>query len=389
MTTITTAPAFTSAACLRFVTFAATPLARLALERWQTAAPPGERRQVDEVHDVLSALAQIDVERPVGVTELRAAAYRLRNPDYLPAQDLLGTTTFVVAKTTRPGAGPALLTGILDGKSGPIDGGAWGQVGTVHAALDPDVIAIVCPPGDAADRRLGAALYGPVRLAEIMHHKIEGQYREYQEHLRPALLAAAEELDQALRPLADQMSAATEPALAPTLDRGRAVMGAYCRAVQALAPVQRVRSMLDGNLHNLAALAGDAFWQRRAQRDSQCLAQVDADLGLVRPVFDAAQWVGQFHHSRLLAQMNLTEMAESRQRDRDDEKRETHNRRLMVLGVWLGLAQIWAAYLSMLPTEHRPTGPGLAWLSFAPALIGLVLLGGTLILEEIRRKSTP
>ena len=116
---------------------------------------------------------------------------------------------------------------------------------------------------------------------------------------------------------------------------------------------------------------------------------MDADLGLVRPCSSAAEWVGQFHHSRLLAQINLTEMAQNRQRDRDDETRETHNRRLMVLGVWLGLSQIWAAYLTMWPGEQRPAGTGAGPSQLRAGAVGLFLLVGALILEKLRRKSSP
>ena len=118
-------------------------------------------------------------------------------------------------------------------KTGPIDSGVLGRVGTVYAALDPDLVAIVCPPGAAADHRLGDELYGPVPLAEIMHHKIEGQYREYHAHHRPVLLAAAETLDRERHPLAGQMCAAEEPAMTRTLACGRTVTSAYCSAVQA------------------------------------------------------------------------------------------------------------------------------------------------------------
>lgn len=389
MTATVAAPTFASAHCLTFATYAATPLARSALEHWQASAPTGVRRQVDEIHDVLSALVQIDIERPATLADVCEAVRRLRDDALPPGQDLLGATTLVVVKTTDRNAGPSLLVGLSGVKAGPMEGGVWGKVGTVHAALDPRLIVIACPPGDAADRRLGGELYGTARLAEVMRHKVEGQYREYEDNYRPALLAAAEALDRALRPLTEQMCQAREPEMGHTLARGRAVTSAYCLAVQALAPAQRIRSMLAGNLHNLTALGGGPFWRRRARQAAQRLAQVDADLGLVRPVFDAAQWVGQFHHSRLLAQMNLTEMAENRQRDRDAHARERHNRRLMMLGVWLGLSQIWAAYLAMWPADQRPEGPALLWLSFAPTLFGLVLLGGTLLLQNLQRKPTP
>lgn len=324
-TTLTVAAAHAVA----FATYLDGETSQRTLNEWKRHLPKGITFQVDRVHDVLSVVLQIDLDRQATAAEV-VELVRGLPIDSLPKGDRLGVTTFLVVKTDDPQVGAPLLRHWLGDNAGVVETGSWGDQRVAFVGLDAAAVVVTCPPGGVADRHLGERLYGNVRLMEVLCHKIAGQFGEYESQFGPKLLAANEALDRELQPLAQLLLGPPDPKVTRTMDRRDQVSAAYCRTLSALAPTQRIRAMLEANVGNLDQLSGDFLSQKRARLGRQRLAQIDADLGLVRPTLETAQALGEAHHCHLLERINVAELRDARLRDSEAGERERLNRRLGV-----------------------------------------------------------
>jgi hypothetical protein len=343
--------------------------------------------RADRVHDVTSVLQQVGLsaEDPVKVV-IRARECLAEFPAV--AGNVLGRTAVVFARV-RPAERWSVARTVLGtwtgGRPGVVRGGELAPGVAVYSATDPGVLVVLCDPDEVADREASARLYGPLRLAETLVHKLTAQQREYHA-LRGALSAARSALDAELAPYTRQVTAAQpgENAAERMLAANQRTTAAYVNLLRVVSRARRMAAMLRANRANLGGYltaAGDGPGRRalagRLRAAGLAVQQVQTDLADLRPLLDVAEWTSTYHCHRQLAALALTEAKENRLREADDRKRDRMMMLLTAAAAWLAFTQVWAAVVAAQPDSVRGTGWwAVGVLMFIPSLLaGLVSWG--------------
>jgi hypothetical protein len=365
---------------------------------------PGGTRYIDRVHDMASILEQCvakdETDAAAAIAWCRQRLDALRS---LPGR-VLGRTVVLSARVPeadRDATARELLAAWTGGKPGIVRGSPLPSGATLYSATDPGLLVLLCDPTEDAEVAAAARLYGPLRLAETMAHKIAAQHAEY-EDLRGKLFAVRNELDAQLAPYTRAMTAAgpgVSPAAEAALDANHRVTIAYVNVCRVAARARRMAAMLRANRANLRtylaavgtgsspkALAG------RARAAGLAIGQVRTDLAAVRPLLDVAEWTSTYHCHRQLTTLALAEARESRLREEDSRRRDRVSLFLLVAAAWLGFTQVWEAVVAAQPEADRGTGWwAVSLLMFLPALLAgpviwLLVWGGWSLAERLRRR---
>ena len=138
--------------------------------------------RVERVHDVTAVLQQVSKSDPGDPVEV--VSWSRTQLAKLPrvSGNVLGCTVVLFARVSsvhRATAAHAVLGAWTSGRPGVVRGGELAPGMAVYTATDPGILVVLCDPNDEADRESSARLYGPLRLAETLAHKVAAQQREY------------------------------------------------------------------------------------------------------------------------------------------------------------------------------------------------------------------
>ncbi|MCA9047637.1 MAG: hypothetical protein KDA89_02850 [Planctomycetaceae bacterium] len=344
-------------------------VARLQLDAWVSAEGRGERRHSESVHDCLTLLHKINAPdvapAEASVSSLKAVlTFAEEHP--LPTSQRLGESRFVVVQISGGGLSDAdFLQQIGEAVFGTsVTSANVMSDGTLVQADNRQTLLLVCETSQL--EAVVRLVYGPLRLLETLCHKIVGQFDEYRRNFREPLLSAADELQNRLHELQSRWrttptdAAGRQPTAtqaASVVRSGQQVTEAYTRLLMAESPVQQTKTMLLANLQNLEQLqssmadaAANAVIRQRANQLPMLRAQVEADLGVTKPLLEAARCVTQTFHSQMLAEVAAGEAESNRRQSDESRRREQQNLRLVLIGLWIGCNELVAAWLNLNPS---------------------------------------
>lgn len=391
------APVIERASLFILATYVRNRISEVLLENWQQAGSANDLRRVESVHDWYSVLQKLDAPDDTTVDDLKALLASCQTCP-LPDAELLGQTKLLMVQTPIPsdvrGHGISSLAAAVFGAS--YTQGCTEPPCMSANPTDENELLIECSADYSA--WMTSQIYSSFRLLETFRHKVLGQFAGYQQHYRQTLLQAGTELRSRL----EQFNSGCSPSalrndVAPgsgnsTVSQAQRVTEAYSRALLIQGPVQQIKTMLEANLRNIQQLSqtesrgpDDVVFPLLPTRYgglSMLLAQVEADLGLILPILEAAQCVAQTYHGQLLAELAASEARENRQRSRDGDRRDVQNLWLTVLGIWLGFNQVWSGGLALLPEADRPAGWWLIFWLLGPTV--LCAVGGVLVMLSWR-----
>jgi hypothetical protein len=382
-----------------FATYEKSTISELALQRWCNSDCNGQTRRLESVNNCLSVVWRIP-HWPVNVSDLSLMEVKLTDME-LPQSQQLGVTTLFVVTCDRSLKADLIRT-TLGAEVDWCAGGACDGAGELYAGSDPRRLLLVRSPEEKVPRQLTGHAVNAIRVVETLRHKIEGQFAEYTREFRGRLLKAERDLSDHLAQFGSltvaSMRLGDDPTII-TLLMSEAVTAVYCEAALVHGPVRKIKAMLAANLRNMREAVGGVLpaihehspgarlLRERSVSLEMLLVQVKADLDLIEPVLDAARYVGQLHHRQLLARLGSNEAQENRQRTHSAMQRETQNVQLVALGLWIGISQLWFAWLEMWPQETRPTGLLLLGWCVIPMSIGIVIYKVADLARRIYRRN--
>ncbi len=299
----------------------------------------------------------------------------------MPVRDrIIGLTSVVQARCrVEEGASASematsatdLLTMLTASEYGVVRGGEispgvelWGRTD------DLGWLVMLCADTDGSEHSADWLLLGPLWKHEVAVHKAQRQYdqfrrlhrrlREQRESLQRAISALATVLD---RHGTDGTMIDPEAAL----KQNAATTSARCAMNEMVGRVRRMVTTLEAQLANLQAMrlllgsgAGLEALEPRRQHIDQMIAQVRAELDYTEPALESAHDICALHRAALLTDQNEIER-------RENILRERGNRRIALLGLWIGLMQVVSSVWLAEKTSSLWT-----WLVAIWSVIGIV-----------------
>ena len=361
------------ASCLEFATYAKNGVADVALQSWVKNEVDGERRDVGVVHDCLAVLRKVDAPDDLQPDELAALITQVTSAPS-PSQQRLGSTSVLVVELTEESGDAEVLRSLTGSDDPNLPGGELDVGGSVFL-IGQNLLVVLCTAATSAS--VIRYVYTQLRMSETLRHKVMDLFSSYDKDFRESFLHSGESLRAELDHLSD-LDVVTDRDV--VINVSQRITDAFSKVMRLQGPVKQIQAMLNANLRNLDEAnhtqttlqrAGDRLFDERYGSLRMLAAQIDADLHLVQPVLEAAQCVAQSHHSQLLAELLATEAKENRQRAIDGQRRESQNLQFVILGLWIGLSQVWLGWIALMPPASRPTG----WTLFAAVLVPTILGG--------------
>ncbi|MDX2038028.1 MAG: hypothetical protein SFX72_15375 [Isosphaeraceae bacterium] len=364
-----------------------TPISESKLEAWRKTNP--STRKLETIHDSIVARERIDLAGGRALDDLLLAVAAAEAA--APSVDRSGATCVVVVEL---GAEANSLIEAISGRPvAELPGGIVADGLRLFDLPGPtDRWLLVYENEHAAD----ALSFARAALRDFAFacHKVADQFALYRSGRRAQALEAERTLRDRVEAFAfpresvnprDRCDAASRAALE--------IAEAYRKALLGQGDAARVEAMLVANLRNLELIAsrmgvapgspGAALLARRIEEERLGLDQVRADLGLIGPTVVAAESIARLCHGEVQASLTLVEARENEIRVDQGRRADRNNRRLVLVGLWIGLTQIAVGWNSCLPERERYSLPTfLTWVIIIPALA----VGITLIRRLLRRE---
>lgn len=377
---VTDSPSSTSSAGavtqLTLATVRETGVTQQALADWAAVETTEETRETESVHDCIA------VTRRRHSSRLEAADETCRDFGIEP-QDLLGLTTVVVVQCTQAIESHESLIDRLFPLLEQVTGGAWKEGLSLFAGYDHDVL--ICIADTETDRQSALRIVlSELRLLETFRHKLTGQSNGYLTEYRNELLRGVEHLSQLLNRIANAHGERRNPAR--IREFGHDVVSQYCALSRVHTRVREVEAMLTANLRNLdeafdrsvifddPTAPGHVLLSQRVAWQRMHLAQVATDLRRIEPVMDAARFASEFHQSQMLERLTEAERQSNRQRDEQARQRDSLSFRMTVLGIWLGISQMWLGWVALQSPEERSANTSFVGWCITPTFVVIMVM---------------
>ncbi len=335
---------------VQYATYRFDPEVQAELARWrvdfekEAASQNGSAApaflMIEKFNDVTILYAQTNISgepTPEQVAEARP------NLKAVPIQGRIGLTLVVQARC--PSAASATvaqlllkaLTGIehcmtCGGKVAP-DVDLWAR------RYDPAWLVVLYDDLDTAESTADWLLLGPLWNHEVVCHKAQDQFHQFQ-HARRRFVAKRRALRDAIDELSAMLNRPGRSNRAEELPRYRKTVRERRRLNETVSRLRRMSTSLEAHRANLQAMrlqlgasAGLEALELRRQNLNLWIEQIYVEQHYAQPELEAALDICSEHRDMLLDNLNETEKKENRLRDRS-------NKLLALLGLWIGLMQL-------------------------------------------------